>query len=74
MFQDGALLTFCDHKRAIEKRLLNLAPGRPVLDPVLLCIALIPLETTALREVIHDYRPNQCIRRLYTKIKGDYSD
>jgi len=44
----GALLPFDDHQRAVEKHLLSFALGHFVLNPILLCIPLIPLESSAL--------------------------
>jgi hypothetical protein len=44
----GALLPFDDHQRTVEKYLLRFALGHVVLDPILLCIPLIPLESSAL--------------------------
>jgi hypothetical protein len=44
----GALLSFDDHQRAVEKYLLSFPLGHLVLNPILLCIPLIPLESSAL--------------------------
>jgi hypothetical protein len=43
----GALLSF-DDQRAVEKYLLSFPLGHLVLNPILLCIPLIPLEASAL--------------------------
>jgi hypothetical protein len=53
----GALLSFDDHQRTVEKHLLSFTLGHSVLNPILLCITLIPLEPSALCKVIyHDHR------------------
>jgi len=44
----GALLPCDDHQRAVEEHLLSLTLGHVVLDPILLRIPLIPLESSAL--------------------------
>jgi hypothetical protein len=44
----GALLSFDDHQRAVEKHLLSFTLGHLVLNPILLCVPLIPLESSAL--------------------------
>src|SRR5262245_60304051 len=53
----GALLSFDDHQRAIEKHLFSFTLGHLVLSPILLRIPLIPLESSTLCRVIcHDDR------------------
>jgi hypothetical protein len=53
----GALLSLDDHQRAVEKYLLSFPLGHVVLNPILLCIPLIPLESSALCKVLcHGYR------------------
>jgi len=44
----GAPLPFDDHQRPVEEHLLSFALGHVVLDPILLRIPLIPLESSAL--------------------------
>jgi hypothetical protein len=44
----SALLPFDDHQRTVEKHLLSFALGHLVLNPILLCIPLIPLESSTL--------------------------
>jgi len=47
----SALLPFDDYQRVVEEYLLGLPLGHLVLDPILLRIPLIPLESSALCKV-----------------------
>jgi hypothetical protein len=58
-----------DQEGVVEERLLTLTRADLMLDPILVCVTLVPLESGTGREHFHGRGHTPCILQIYTTVK-----